>query len=103
MVFLKKQFLCWHDGFNETELEAYRNDILEVDEVQEVKSIKGRYHGSSVFIDVTIVVDANLSFSRSASILAAMSTSFAQKRYFLSIRSPRTRPSIMYLNVFIDI
>ncbi len=49
------------DGFNETELEAYRNDILEVDEVQEVKSIKGRYHGSSVFIDVTIVVDANLS------------------------------------------
>ena len=28
------------DGFNETELEAYRNDILEVDEVQEVKSIK---------------------------------------------------------------
>ena len=33
------------DGFNETELEAYRNDILEVDEVQEVKSIKGRYHG----------------------------------------------------------
>ena len=49
------------DGFNETELEAYRNDILEVDEVQKVKSIKGRYHGSSVFIDVTIVVDANLS------------------------------------------
>lgn len=37
------------DGFNETELEAYRNDILEVDEVQEVKSIKGRYHGRCVY------------------------------------------------------
>ena len=29
------------DGFNETELEAYRNDILEVDEVQELKVLKG--------------------------------------------------------------
>ncbi|HHZ7820287.1 TPA: cation diffusion facilitator family transporter [Staphylococcus aureus] len=57
----KEAIFMLSDGFNETELEAYRNDILEVDEVQEVKSIKGRYHGSIVFIDVTIVVDANLS------------------------------------------
>ncbi|HBC4264612.1 TPA: cation transporter [Staphylococcus aureus] len=57
----KEAIFMLSDGFNETELEAYRNDILEVDEVQEVKSIKGRYHGSSVLIDVTIVVDANLS------------------------------------------
>ncbi|MCT0104917.1 cation diffusion facilitator family transporter [Staphylococcus aureus] len=57
----KEAIFMLSDGFNETELEAYRNDILEVDEVQEVKSIKGRYDGSSVFIDVTIVVDANLS------------------------------------------
>lgn len=49
----KEAIFMLSDGFNETELEAYRNDILEVDEVQEVKSIKGRYHGSSVFIDVT--------------------------------------------------
>lgn len=57
----KEAIFMLSDGFNETELEAYRNDILEVDEVQKVKSIKGRYHGSSVLIDVTIVVDANLS------------------------------------------
>ncbi|HDZ7508241.1 TPA: cation transporter [Staphylococcus aureus] len=57
----KEAIFMLSDGFNETELEAYRNDILEVDEVQKVKSIKGRYYGSSVFIDVTIVVDANLS------------------------------------------
>ncbi|WFN98962.1 cation diffusion facilitator family transporter [Staphylococcus aureus] len=57
----KEAIFMLSDGFNETELEAYRNDILEVEEVQDVKSIKGRYHGSSVFIDVTIVVDANLS------------------------------------------
>lgn len=28
---------------------------------KKLKVLKGRYHGSSVFIDVTIVVDANLS------------------------------------------
>ena len=89
------------DGFNETELEAYRNDILEVDEVQEVKSIKGRYHGS-VFIDVTIVVDANLSLVEAHQICDNVEHHL-HKRYFLSICSPRTRPSIMYLNVFIDI
>ncbi len=90
------------DGFNETELEAYRIDILEVDEVQEVKSIKGRYHGSSVFIDV-IVVDANLSLVEAHQICDNVEHHLHKKRYFLSIRSPRTRPSIMYLNVFIDI
>ncbi|MGU3126593.1 hypothetical protein ACVXZZ_04585 [Staphylococcus aureus] len=56
-----------------------------------------------MFIDVTIVVDANLSLVEAHQIVAIFRTSFAQKRYFLSIRSPRTRPSIMYLNVFIDI
>ncbi len=37
----KEAIFMLSDGFNETELEAYRNDILEVDEVQEVKGLKG--------------------------------------------------------------
>ncbi|WP_436861518.1 cation diffusion facilitator family transporter [Staphylococcus caeli] len=48
------------DGFNEQELEDYKNDILEIDGVIDVQSIKGRYHGSSIFVDVTIVVDSYL-------------------------------------------
>ncbi|WP_154835288.1 cation diffusion facilitator family transporter [Staphylococcus pasteuri] len=52
------------DGFNEKGLEEYRNDILEVDDVLDVRSIKGRYHGSSIFLDVTIVVEPNLSISQ---------------------------------------
>lgn len=52
------------DGFNEKDLEEYRNDILEVDDVLEVRSIKGRYHGSSIFLDVTIVVEPDLSISQ---------------------------------------
>ncbi|MBO1198557.1 cation transporter [Staphylococcus simiae] len=57
----KESIFALSDGFNEQELEEYRNDILEVPQVMDVKSIKGRYHGSSVFIDVTIVVDSDLS------------------------------------------
>ena len=49
------------DGFNEQALEAYKADILEVADVMHVASIKGRYHGSSIFVDVTIVVDEHLS------------------------------------------
>ncbi|MEK4860815.1 MULTISPECIES: cation diffusion facilitator family transporter [Staphylococcus] len=52
------------DGFNEKDLEEYRNDILEVDDVLDVRSIKGRYHGSSIFLEVTIVVEPNLSISQ---------------------------------------
>ncbi|EHJ07314.1 cation diffusion facilitator family transporter [Staphylococcus simiae] len=57
----KESIFALSDGFNEQELEEYRNDILEVPQVMDVKSIKGRYHGSSVFIDVTIVVDSDMS------------------------------------------
>lgn len=61
MEFLKSRFLTLSDGFNEQDLEEYRLDILEVEDVIDVNNIKGRYHGSSIFIDVTIVVDPYLS------------------------------------------
>ena len=52
------------DGFNEKDLEEYRDKVLEVEEVKEVNNLKGRYHGSSIFLDVTIVVDAHLSLQQ---------------------------------------
>lgn len=52
------------DGFNEQELEAYKNYVLEIEDVIEVQNIKGRYHGSSVFVDVTIVVKSDLSLEK---------------------------------------
>ena len=60
LEFLKSRFYL-SDGFNEQDLEEYRLDILEVEDVIDVNNIKGRYHGSSIFIDVTIVVDPYLS------------------------------------------
>ncbi|MCM3498906.1 cation diffusion facilitator family transporter [Staphylococcus capitis] len=57
----KESIFTLSDGFNERDLEDYRNDILEVKDVIDVNNIKGRYHGSSIFLDVTIVVKPNLS------------------------------------------
>lgn len=57
----KESIFTLSDGFNEKDLEEYRNDILEVEDVIDVNSIKGRYHGGSIFLDVTIVVQSDLS------------------------------------------
>lgn len=57
----KESIFTLSDGFNEKDLEEYRNDILEVEDAIDVNSIKGRYHGSSIFLDVTIVVQSDLS------------------------------------------
>lgn len=48
------------DGFDDEDLMEYKEDVLEVKGVKDVKSIKGRYHGSSIFLDVTIIVDADI-------------------------------------------
>ncbi|MDG0844077.1 cation diffusion facilitator family transporter [Staphylococcus equorum] len=57
----KESIFTLSDGFNEQELEAYKNYVLEIEDVIDVENIKGRYHGSSIFVDVTIVVESDLS------------------------------------------
>ncbi|RIL33866.1 cation transporter [Staphylococcus equorum] len=57
----KESIFTLSDGFNEQELEAYKNYVLEIEDVIDVHNIKGRYHGSSIFVDVTIVVESDLS------------------------------------------
>ncbi|MCU5747123.1 cation diffusion facilitator family transporter [Staphylococcus sp. SQ8-PEA] len=58
---LRESIFTLSDGFNERDLEYYKSYVLEVPDVLDVGSIKGRYYGSSVFVDVTIIVEAKLS------------------------------------------
>lgn len=51
------------DGYNDADLIEHKEDVLEVPGVLDVKSIKGRYHGSSIFLDVTIIVDPRISIT----------------------------------------
>lgn len=58
---LKSAVFALSDGYNDADLIEHKEDVLEVDGVLDVKSIKGRYHGSSIFLDVTIIVDPEIS------------------------------------------
>lgn len=58
---LKSAVFALSDGYNDADLIDHKEDVLEVDGVLDVKSIKGRYHGSSIFLDVTIIVDPEIS------------------------------------------
>ena len=68
----KESIFALSDGFNECELTAFKNYILEVDDVIDVQSIKGRYYGSSIFVDVTIVVESNLTLEEAHHICDAV-------------------------------
>lgn len=57
----KESIFTLSDGFREKDLNNYSEDISKIPGVIDVPSIKGRYHGNSVFLDVTIVVDKKLS------------------------------------------
>ena len=60
---LKSAVFALSDGYNDADLIDHKEDVLEVPGVIDVKSIKGRYHGSSIFLDVTIIVDPEISIT----------------------------------------
>lgn len=60
---LKDAVFLLSDGYNDADLIEHKEDVLEVQGVLDVKSIKGRYHGSSIFLDVTIIVDPEISIT----------------------------------------
>ncbi len=60
---LKDAVFALSDGYNDADLIDHKEDVLEVDGVLDVKSIKGRYHGSSIFLDVTIIVNPGISIT----------------------------------------
>lgn len=60
---LKGAVFALSDGYDDADLIEHKEDVLEVPGVMDVKSIKGRYHGSSIFLDVTIIVDPEISIT----------------------------------------
>ncbi|MCJ1779557.1 cation transporter [Mammaliicoccus sciuri] len=56
----KESIFTLSDGFHEKDLNNYIEEIENIEGVIDVPSIKGRYHGNSVFLDVTIIVDKDL-------------------------------------------
>ncbi|WP_226668830.1 cation diffusion facilitator family transporter [Metabacillus litoralis] len=51
------------DGFDEKLIREYKESILEVKEVNEIKDIKARSYGNNVVVDIVITVDSTLDFN----------------------------------------
>lgn len=60
------------DGFDEEKLEDYRRTAAATPGVLDIKDIKARAHGSSILVDLVILVNPNLSVSESHDISEAI-------------------------------
>ena len=60
------------DGFETNHLAEYRQAILDIPDVQQVTSIAARSYGANVYVDVTILLDAELTVLRSHEITEAV-------------------------------
>ncbi|CAM3393851.1 MULTISPECIES: cation diffusion facilitator family transporter [Brevibacillus] len=56
------------DGFDQAKLEDLRTSIADIPGVVSISDIKARYHGSSVLVDVVVLVDPDLSVVESHTI-----------------------------------
>lgn len=67
------------DGFDEKFLLKIKKSIAKVDDVRQVKDIKGRVHGNQSFIDIIILVDPTLNVKESHDITVHIENLLAQK------------------------
>jgi cation diffusion facilitator family transporter len=63
-IFKESSFLL-SDGFDQKELERYKQVIEEITKVKSVKSIKGRTYGANTYIDITVTMDPTLTVKES--------------------------------------
>lgn len=57
----KESAFSLSDGFPQEELATYRDIVEKIPGVQVVSDIRGRNYGANVYIDITILVDPNIS------------------------------------------
>jgi cation diffusion facilitator family transporter len=62
------------DGFEEDLLAEYSEAVKQVAGVDELVSIRGRYYGANIFLDVVIKVDKNLTVEKSHAIADEIET-----------------------------
>ncbi|GGI40539.1 cation diffusion facilitator family transporter [Mammaliicoccus stepanovicii] len=84
----KESIFTLSDGFHEKDLNDYIVDIEHIDGVMNVPSIKGRYHGNSIFLDVTIIVDKKLTLDEAHDICDSVELKLRDKGVYSSYVHP---------------
>jgi cation diffusion facilitator family transporter len=67
------------DGFNAHDLEQFKQTITNLDGVERVKDIKGRFHGDQIFVDLIIEVDKDMSVYESHAITEKVELELEEK------------------------
>ncbi|PIC83662.1 cation diffusion facilitator family transporter [Sporosarcina sp. P1] len=67
------------DGFDENQIEVYKNTIQLINEVQEIKEIKGRNYGNNAVVDIVILVQPNLSLEEAHDISTLVENTLKEK------------------------
>jgi cation diffusion facilitator family transporter len=75
----KESVFSLSDGFSDNLLADYKKMILSIDEVKEVRLIRGRMHGTNIFLDVVVAMDSNLSVLQSHSVTEIIEKRLAEK------------------------
>lgn len=56
----KESSFALSDGFKDKHLDEYKEEIIHLPKVKKVVSIKARMYGANTYVDVTILVDGNM-------------------------------------------
>ncbi|AZN41084.1 cation diffusion facilitator family transporter [Paenibacillus albus] len=73
------------DGFDENELEKYKETVLSLNGVEGVKDIKGRVHGNQIFVDVVIEVDHEMNVLESHEITEHVESELLEKHQVMQV------------------
>lgn len=73
------------DGFDEHELEKYKETVLALDGVEGVRDIKGRVHGNQIFVDVVIEVDHEMNVLESHEITEHVEIELLEKHQVMQV------------------
>lgn len=84
----KQAVFTLSDGFHEEDLEFYYQDVMKVEGVKGVSSVKGRYHGNSVFLDITIYVDKNITLEEAHEICDQVERSLSEENVYSAYVHP---------------
>lgn len=53
------------DGFDEEELAVYRKRLSQIDEIHDIPQLKARMYGTNIYVDITILVNAEMTVKKS--------------------------------------
>ncbi|WP_080145392.1 cation diffusion facilitator family transporter [Marinilactibacillus piezotolerans] len=62
------------DGFHEQELAEYHAVIIQLPEVQEIASLKARMYGTNIYVDITVLVNAEMTVQEGHDITETIET-----------------------------